>query len=361
MPKSRQEARDSNARSFCASVLLGFVLLTPALHALAEPLHRYEFSLQRMGTIFEIVLYAPNQNAASLAATAAFDRIEQLEQIMSSFREDSELRRLCLEAVWKPRPVSRELYFVLDSSLRISGLTGGAFDVTVGPLVALWREARRAKRLPDPQLLAKAKGAVGHENIELDPAARTVLLKREDMKLDLGGIGKGFAADEALKLLNSRGIRSALVHGGGSIALGDAPPGASGWKIAVHDPDSEPSQYCYLMLHNLGVGTSGDAYQHLDLNGKRYSHVINPADGMGISDAVSTTVIAPDGITADALALALSIMPVSDALKAADSMEGVSVLLSRRVGSEVRRFSSRKFPRLLESASQAPGRASGNK
>lgn len=353
--------RSVGLRLLCASVVLGIVLLTPAFHVRAESVHRYEFSLPRMGTIFEIILYAPNQNLASLAANAAFDRIEQLEQNMSDFRENSELNRLCREAVWNPRPVSQELFWVLDNSIRISRLTGGAFDVTVGPEVALWREARRAKRLPDPQALAKAKAAVGYENLVLDPAMRTVMLKRDDMKLDLGGIAKGFAVDEALKLLKSRGIHSVLVHGGGNIALGDAPPGVPGWKIAVDDPVPGPSQRRYLMLHNLGVGTSGDAYQHLDLNGKRYSHVVDPTDGMGISASVSTTVLAPDGITADALALGLSILSTPDALKIADSMEGVSVSLLRRVGSEIRRFSSRSFPQLLESGKPAPGHAPGDK
>jgi len=353
--------RTVSPRVLCVSAVLGIVLLTPALHVRAESVHRYEFSLPRMGTIFEIILYAPNQNAASLAANAAFDRIEQLEQSMSDYRENSELNRLCREAVWNPRPVSQELFFVLENSIRISRLTGGAFDVTVGPEVALWREARRAKRLPDPQALAQAKAAVGYENLVLDPIAHTVMLKRDDMKLDLGGIAKGFAVDEALKLLKSRGIRRALVQGGGNIALGDAPPEAPGWKIALDDLGSGPSQHRYLMLHNLGVGTSGDAYQHLDLNGKRYSHVVNPTDGIGISDSVSTTVLAPDGITADALALGLSILSVPDALKIADSMKGVSVSLSRRVGSELRHFSSRGFPRPLESANPAPGHVSENK
>jgi thiamine biosynthesis lipoprotein len=364
MAKRGQKVRDSKAVGFrvlCPPVVFGIVLLSVLLHAHTEPLHRYEFSLPRMGTNFGILLYAANQNAASLAATAAFDRIEQLEQSMSDYRAESELNRLCREAVWNARPVSQELYFVLERSIRISRLTGGAFDVTVGSVVALWREARRAKRMPDPQALAKAKAAVGYENLVLEPATRTVLLKRADMKLDLGGIAKGFAADEALSLLNSHGIRSALVDGGGDIALGDAPPGEPGWKIAVHDPDSSPSGFRYLVLHNLGVATSGDAYQHLDVNGKRYSHIVNPSDGMGVSDSVSTTIIAPDGITADALATAFSIVPVSDALRIADSMEGVSVSLWRRVGSEVRRFSSHKFPRLLESAKRAPGHVSGSR
>ncbi|HYK88300.1 MAG TPA: FAD:protein FMN transferase [Acidobacteriota bacterium] len=338
--------------SLLCALLLGY--FHSQLRANSVPLQRYEFSLQRMGTMFDIILYAPSRNDASLAANAAFDRIEQLEQSMSDYRPDSELNHLCKEGVWNPRPVSQELYFVLDTSIRISRLTGGAFDVTVGPEVALWREARRAKQLPDTRALAKAREAVGYENLELDPAAHTVLLKRDDMRLDLGGIAKGFAADEAVKLLKSRGIRSALVHGGGNMMLGDAPPGTPGWKIAVDDPGSDLSRHKYLMLHNVGVGTSGDAYQHLDMNGRRYSHVVNPADGMGISDSLSTTVLAPDGITADALALGLSILPVSEALKVADSIEGVSATLTRRVGSDVRSFSSRKFPRLLESTKPQP-------
>ncbi len=340
------------SRALVLVSVAGLVCLS-YFQAAAAPLQRYEFSLPRMGTLFEIILYAPDQNEASLATNAAFERIEQLEESMSDYREDSELNRLCREAVWNPRPVSAELFFVLETSLRISRITGGAFDVTVGPEVALWRKARQTKQLPNPAALAKAREAVGYQNLELDPKDHTVLLKRDDMKLDLGGIAKGYAADEALRLLASRGIRSALIHGGGNMALGDAPPGAPGWKIAVDDPGSGPSQHGYLYLHNLGVGTSGDAYQHLDLNGIRYSHVVNPASGMGISDSMSTTVLAPDGITADALALALSILPPSDALKVAESMQGVSVALSRRAGTEVQHFVSSRFPRLLESTKQA--------
>ena len=143
------------------------------------------------------------------------------------------------------------------------------------------------------------------------------------------------------------------------MTLGDAPPRSPGWKIAVDDPDS--SRHKYLMLHNLGIGTSGDAYQHVDVNGRRYSHVVNPSDGMGVSNSLSTTVLAPDGITADALALGLSILPVSEALRVADSIEGVSVTLLRRVGSEVRHFSSRRFPRVLEPAVQVRSLESGEK
>jgi thiamine biosynthesis lipoprotein len=352
------DRRSVGFRLFC---LLLMSVLLPVLRARgSQSLNRYEYSLPRMGTVFNIVLYAANQETASLAANAAFERIEQLEQKMSDYREDSEIRRLGREAVWNPRPVSRDLFFVLENSLRISRLTGGAFDVTVGPEVALWREARREGRMPDVQSLARAKAAVGYGNLELDPSTRTVLLKHEDMKLDLGGIAKGYAADEAIRLLRSRGIRCALVDGGGDISLGDAPPGEPGWRIAVYNPDSTSGRDCFLTLHNLGVATSGDAYQHLDVGRRRYSHIVNPADGIGISDSPSTTLIAPDGMSADALATALSILSVPEALRTADSIDGVSVSLCRRVDGRVRRLSSGRFPRLQETARPAAIRVSGN-
>jgi thiamine biosynthesis lipoprotein len=173
-----------------------------------KPPGRYEFSLPRMGTVFRIILYAQDQVTASKAATAAFERVEQLEQIFSDYRADSELSRLGRTAARAPQPISQELYSVLEESLRISELSGGAFDVSIGPVVVLWREARRAKRLPDAAQLARARLAVGYQNIVLDPQEHTVFLKRDDMHLDLGGIAKGFAGDAALEVLQSQGIRS---------------------------------------------------------------------------------------------------------------------------------------------------------
>ncbi len=333
--------------SRCVLSLLVFSILLlpqPNLCAGASSLQRREFFLQRMGTQFRIVLYAANQDEASLAVHAAFDRVEHLEELLSDYRENSEVRRLCREAAGVPRHVSGELYHVLETSLRISRLTHGAFDVTAGPLVTLWREARRAKRMPDPQEVTKAREAVGYENIVLEAAAHTVRLKHKDMKFDLGGVARGFAADEALKVLASRGVRCAMVDAGGDLALGDAPPGEPGWRVAVHAPDSRPSRFGYLMLHNVGVATSGDAYWFLDRGGRRYSYLINPSNGAMITDSVSTTLIAPEAITADGLATALSILPVSEALKVADSVPGVSVSFSRRIDSWVRYFASGRFP-----------------
>jgi len=318
----------------------------------------HEFALMRMGTIFRIVLYGPSRDAASRAAMAAFDRIERLEDILSDYREHSELRRLCRNGPGAARNVSPELFFVLDNSLRISRLSGGAFDVTIGPLSSLWREARKLKRLPDPAAVRQARESVGYENIILDEASRTVTLVLPDMRIDLGGIAKGYAAEQALAVLKSRGFPSALVDAGGDISIGAAPPGKTGWQIAIRDPGRathEPPGY--LVLSDLAIATSGDEFQHLDLYGRRYSHIINPADGMGVTDAANVTVIARDGTTADALATALSIMPAAEGIRLIESIEGASAAIVRRAGNGFERILSLRFPRPVTMDPRPAGRS----
>ena len=322
-----------------------FLLLACSLSAQGAQLKRYEYSLPRMGTIFRIELYAPDDAAASKAAEAAFARAEELEQIMSDYREDSELMRLAHEGARAPLPISNDLYEVLAKSIRISGLSHGAFDVSVGPLVALWREARTNGRLPAASDLAKAKALVDYRNIELDPTRRTVFLKCGGMKLDLGAIGKGYAADQMLAVLESRGFRRAMVVAGGEVAVGAPPPGAAGWKVAINTADATARKaLCTLVLHDAALSTSGDSEQFVEFNGKRYSHVVDPSTGVALEGKASTTVLARDATTADALATALSILPVADGIRLAESLPGVAVYMVRQAGNGWKRYASRGFP-----------------
>jgi thiamine biosynthesis lipoprotein len=329
------------------SLALGLILiLLPCnLFARDAPRKRYEFSLPRMGTIFRIELYSTDDATASKAAEAAFARAEELEQIMSDYREDSELMRLAREGASVPFPVSNDLYDVLAKSIRISQLSHGAFDVTVGPLVELWRKVRRTGRFPDASELMRAKALVDYRNIELDAARRTVFLKRAGMKLDLGAIGKGYAADHMLALLQSRGIRQAVVVAGGEVAVGAPPPGKAGWKVAIDTADTEAGNPpCTLLLHDAAVSTSGDSKQFVEVNGKRYSHVIDPSTGIALEGLSSTTVVAKDAATTDALGTALSILPVQDGIRLAQSLPGVAVYMVRRAGNGWARYASRGFP-----------------
>jgi thiamine biosynthesis lipoprotein len=321
------------------------ILLPSDLSAPGPQLKRYEFSLPRMGTIFRIELYSPDDASAAKAADAAFARAEELEQIMSDFREDSELMRLARQGAPAPFPVSNDLYDVLAKSIRISELSHGAFDVTVGPLVELWRKAGKTGRFPDTSQLAQAKALVDYRNIELDAARRTVFLKRAGMKLDLGAIGKGYAADQMLAILQSRGIRQAMVVAGGEVALGAPPPGKAGWKVAIDTPDSGTGNPpCILSLHDAAASTSGDSKQFVEISGRRYSHVIDPSTGVALEGMASTTVLAKDATTTDALGTALSIIPVADGIRLAESLPGVAVYMVRQAGNGFTRYASRGFP-----------------
>ena len=332
-------------RSPLLSLAFCLILLPCGLFARGPLLKRHEYSLPRMGTIFRIELYSADEAAASKAAEAAFARAEELEQIMSNYREDSELMRLAREGASAPFPVSSDLYDVLSKSIRISELSRGAFDVTVGPLVELWRKARTMGRFPDASELAQAKALVDCRNLELDATRRTVFLKRAGMKLDLGAIGKGYAADQMLTLLQSRGFRQAMVVAGGEVAVGAPPPGETGWRVALETPDAGPGNPpCTLLLHDAAVSTSGDSKQFVEVNGKRYSHVIDPSTGLGLEGAASTTVIAKEAATTDALGTALSVMPVADGIRLAESLSGVAVYMVRQVGNGWKRYASRGFP-----------------
>ena len=329
------------------ALVLAIIVLAAVTQCAGESSGKlYEFSLPRMGTTLRVKLYAANATEANRAANAVFDRVEELEQIFSDYRDDSELTQLSRHGADAPRVVSPEMFELLDDSARISALSGGAFDVTIGPLVALWREARRTRVMPDPAALTRARTAVGYQNIELDRQNHTVFLKRSDMKLDVGAIGKGYAAEQAVALLRSRGIQRALAAAGGDMRIGAPPPGKSGWEIAIDSPDIPAAgKPCVLSLHDVAISTSGNSHQFVESNGRHWSHIVDPATGWALEGAASSTVIAPDGATADGLATALSVMPPEKGLKAVESQEGVSAYLVRQSPEGWRYYTSRGFPR----------------
>jgi FAD:protein FMN transferase len=331
------------------AAVIVFGVLVSQVTSPAGNLSRYEYFRILMGTKMRIVLYAESEELAREAAAAAFLRIQQLDEIMSDYKPESELMKLCREAYQVARPVSADLFRVLEESLRFSDLSHGAFDVTVGPVVALWREARRHKRLPDEKKLEEALGCMGYRKIVLNAENRSVRLGRPCMKLDLGGIGQGYAADQALAVLAARGIRSALVDAGGDIAMSAAPPDRPGWKVALQRPapagEAPPED---LTLYDCGVTTSGDTEQFVELEGIRYSHIIDPETGWATRDSASVTVIAPDATTADALATALSVLPPDRALRLTDSQPGVAAVIVRRSGDGLTKHVSRRMAQYLD-------------
>jgi thiamine biosynthesis lipoprotein len=260
---------------------------------------RYQFAQMLMGVQVRLIVYADNEAIAKAGCKAAFERVAQLEDIMTDYRPDSELMRLCARAGTGPVQVSCELFYVLSYGQKIAQASNGDFDMTVGPYVRLWRTARKTHTLPTPEQLARARQRVGYQLMKLDPTSRTVDLLVPGMQLDLGGIGKGYAGDEAIKVLREHGITSALFEAGGDIVVSDPPPDKPrGWTIQTIDTGAGKET---LHLHDCAVSTSGDTEQYVEINGVRYSHVVNPHTGIGLTKRMMATVVAPMGITSDAL------------------------------------------------------------
>ena len=292
-------------------------------------LERFEFEQVRMGVPFRISLYSRDKAVANDAARAAFARIKELNLILSDYEPDSELMRLCRTSrPGRPVQVSPELFFVLQRALAVSKASEGAFDVTVGPLVALWREARRSRTMPEPEKVAAARERVGWKFMRLDPTGRAVELLKPGMRLDLGGIAKGYAGDEALRVLEQHGVARALVAAAGDIVAGDPPPDRPGWRIGIAPldaPEGPPSRH--VLLENAAVSTSGDAFQYVEIDGVRYSHIVDPQTGLGLTTRSSATVVASDGISADSLASAVSVLGPERGLKLIATREATAALI----------------------------------
>jgi thiamine biosynthesis lipoprotein len=312
--------------SLAAFGLLFAALIATGNHT-SPALQRFTFTEPHMGTLFKIVLYAPDEATAKKAAKAAFDRIAELNRIMSDYLASSELMQLCKKAGGDPVPVSADLFEIISKSVEFAEKTEGALDITVGPVVKLWRKARRTREMPAAEDLAKAVKLVGYKNIKLDAKNRTIQLLVAGMMLDLGAIAKGYAAQAALEVLQRLGIRRALVAAGGDIAVGDAPPDAKGWKIGIaplKNPEAPPTHH--LLLVNAAVSTAGDSEQFVEIGGKRYSHIVDPKTGMGLVGRRSVTVIAKNGTTADALDTALCVMGPERGMKLIESLKDVAAL-----------------------------------
>lgn len=288
--------------------------------AQGQGLQRYEYRRMHMGTEFHLILYAPDPESGLRAAEAAFARVEHLDRVMSDFREDSELSLVNRHAYEAPVVVSPELFEILLRSREIWAATEGAFDVTVGPLTRIWRQARLDGRAPDPETIEKLRETCGMEKVLLNRMTRSVRLTNPRTRLDLGAIGKGFAADEVLRLLAQLGLDRALVDAGGDLVAGEAPPNRSGWTVGIAETGRK------LTLRHRAAATSGNWYQRIDDGERRLSHVLDPRTGFAVESDRQVTVIAPDGTTADALATAFSVLTVEESQRVSRRFESIEVL-----------------------------------
>ncbi|MCE5303746.1 MAG: FAD:protein FMN transferase [Planctomycetaceae bacterium] len=326
-------------------IVVGVVWAGVAAAMAGEPsLERFEFLQTEMAVPIRIVLFAPDNATASNAAKAAFQRFHELNTVLSDYDPQSELRRLCASSGEGCEvPVSDPLWRVLVRAEQLSKLSDGAFDVTIGPVVHLWRSARQTKELPSPKSLEAALQRIGYPSMRLIPSRQAVELLKPNMRLDLGGIAKGYAVDEAMGTLRRHGLSRMLVDAGGNLALGDPPPGRSGWRIGIAPSDvrDKPSQF--LQLSNIAMSTSGDLWQHTMIRGVRYSHLIDPRTGMALTDQCSVTVLGPDGLSTDGLSSAVAILGPEKGLKLIDDTPGTAALFTQMVDGRRRVYCSKRW------------------
>lgn len=325
----------------------------PAQVTESKALQRFEYVAPKMGTVFRIVLYAPDKAVADSAADAAWARVDQLNALLSDYDPSSELSKLGQRTLdgpmTEPVPVSADFFRILQRSIEAAKLSDGTFDITVGPLTQLFRRSRRLETKPTPERIAEARKSVGYQFIKLDPDHHAVQLLTAKMRLDVGGIAKGFTSVEVLKLLRERfGITRALCGAAGDIAVGDPPPGKPGWVVALQNLDATAnSRGAYVQLHNYGVSTSGDTERFVIIDGVRYSHIIDPRTGLSLTNRIGCSAIAPDDTIADWLAAACCILGPEKGLDLIERTPGAAARITKVEGAGIKVWESARLKDFL--------------
>lgn len=321
-------------KRICCFLKIGLLLLTFCeidVNASDEPpLKRFEFEQIQMGVPVRLVLYTDSEEKSQIASDSAFERFKTLNALMSDYDSESELSQLVEKSTeiikvsgaadWIK--VSDDLFTVLKESRFYCDQSQGAFDITIGPLVRLWRRSKRQKQLPEQRYLDRAKELVGNEFWELDEKTKSVRLLKPGMKLDLGGIAKGYAIDQAYEAIKKKGITVFLIDAGGDIRVADAPQ-KTGWTVRL-GKEGDFNEKESVSLRNRALASSGDASRFVVIDGIRYSHIINPKTGLGLTRRMSVYVSATTATEADAWASALSVLGPEKGISIIETQKNVS-------------------------------------
>ena len=285
-----------------------------------------------MDTFCEISCYGTSRDEAIPAIDEAFKEMERIESVFSKFNETGEVSKINKQAFLDKLGVSREVFNLTERSVYYSRISEGAFDITVAPLMDTWDFYRKNKAIPDKEAIEKALEGVGYRNIGLDSVSGSIKFLNKNTKLDFGGIAKGYAVDRAKDILISRGIKDGLINLGGNIfALGNA-PGGKNWKTGVLDPRNKGKLLHNFELTNRAISTSGNYERFFEIEGKRYSHIINPVTGVPCQGIISVTVVADSAEEADALSTAIFVMGEEKGLQFAKFIKNIKVLMLKEEG-----------------------------
>ncbi len=313
---------------------LSFLLLAALYFALtARPVVEFDSGYRVvMGTFSRVVAIAATEEAAAACAEAAFAEQRRVDSRMSAHRVTSELSRVNRQAHEKPVLVSEATFEVVQRAIHFSKLSAGAFDITVGPLIDLWHAAD-GNAPPTEDALAEARSRVGYEKLILDENAGTIRFAVEGMRIDLGGIAKGYAIDRSIEAMKQGGAVGGMVDIGGDMrCFGRPPRGQENWGIGLQDPNVPPDDLSgksllVLKVADKAVATSGDYRRFTEVGGRRESHIVDTHTGHGANQLASVTVIAADAITADALATAVSALGLEKGMALVERLPDTEAIL----------------------------------
>jgi len=288
----------------------------------------FKRSCKLMGNRFELSVVADNQQWAEECIDKGVAEIKRIEQLLTTFSADSETNRINAYAGIAPVIVSRETFNLITRSLRISNLTQGAFDISYGGIdKRLWNFDQQMTTLPDPETARRLVRLVNYKNIELNAADCSVFLKETGMRIGFGGIGKGYAAECAKRVMQAAGVQHGVVNASGDLCTWGYQPNGNPWTIAVSDPDRKDLAFSYLNISNMAVATSGNYEKFIMVDGKKYSHTINPRTGLPVTGIKSVTIITTNAEVADALATPVTIMGVDAGIHLIDQMNQIEAII----------------------------------
>ena len=326
---------------------MSWVILALALAVLAgswvvlklrvPPLKR---SQMIMGTTVEITVIPANEEAVR----EAFLAIKKVDKLMSLYQPDSEVSLLNEQG---ENQLSPETIQVIQQAIKFAEMTEGAFDITCRPLINLWKKAKKEQKIPSPEEIEQARKLVDYRKIILK--GNLVKLPEPGMKIDLGGIAKGYAVDRAIQVLKIRGVRRALINAGGDLYVLGTPGWGKKWTVGIQDPRHLDKVLTAIKVSNCGIASSGDYRRYFILEGRRFSHIVDPRTGQTVQEVpMSVTIIAPDATTADALATGVFVLGPGEGISLIESLPGVEGLIISEVGEDEQMNSSSGWEKFLE-------------
>lgn len=308
-------------------------LLVFSTSLLQAQTRKFSYSEMKMGSAFNLIIVSADSNKANHLAQKSYELVDSLNHIFSNYDSSSELSKINASAGLLPYKMSRAMLDLVQKSQYAYIQSKGAYDISIGPLSSLWRNARKAKLFPEASTVLATKKLVGFAQVKINKRLGTIFLPNANMQLDFGGIAKGYIAQWVINFLKANGIQQALVDAGGDIVMSGAPLNQQGWLIGVNLPETTDQLLNKkLQLSNCSVATSGDVYQFIEYKGVKYSHIINPLTGYGVTNLRNVTIVAKTGATADWLATACSILPIKEAKQLAISHQAALLITTLKNG-----------------------------